>query len=373
METLTIVSKFGNLAANALRNDARLRALKQLTNSNRVKLMFIDLEEAGQQPDLVSDPFIYLHYNLSYGAFSHFRKYIPSKRVIVIDEMPFYIPDVSNITCNIERCMLHTVQYLKAAGRTRLAAVGMCRIHTRSQILIPYLMQYGASHHMSITDADIYGLDANVEDATAAFLDNIKQYNAVLCINDATALYVMQKAKEKGIRIPEDLYVIGFGDTDVARKTSPSLTSWSMEKKTCGAQIFYLYKYLLKHTDIRETNVLLTSRLIIGGSTDFSPLPPLFDAYTPSSSAASPLKVPAPDLSCNIHSVFNAINRMLQKCSSEDYAILYSLKSGKSTTEIANALYMSPRTVSYKINKILEECNVKTRKQLLDLLCQFNL
>lgn len=48
---------------------------------------------------------------------------------------------------------------------------------------------------------------------------------AVICANDVLALGVMLACQERGIRIPQDLSLIGYDDVDFARVLSPSLTT----------------------------------------------------------------------------------------------------------------------------------------------------
>ncbi|HEU4330928.1 MAG TPA: LacI family DNA-binding transcriptional regulator [Lapillicoccus sp.] len=48
---------------------------------------------------------------------------------------------------------------------------------------------------------------------------------AVLCFSDAFAVSVLQVAADAGIRVPEDLSVVGFDDTILARHSRPPLTT----------------------------------------------------------------------------------------------------------------------------------------------------
>ena len=43
--------------------------------------------------------------------------------------------------------------------------------------------------------------------------------------NDEIALGVLEAARARGLRVPEDLSVVGFDDTQVARLASPPLTT----------------------------------------------------------------------------------------------------------------------------------------------------
>jgi DNA-binding LacI/PurR family transcriptional regulator len=46
-----------------------------------------------------------------------------------------------------------------------------------------------------------------------------------MCGNDLVALGVLKAARERGLRVPEDLAVAGFDDFDFAEAVDPALTT----------------------------------------------------------------------------------------------------------------------------------------------------
>jgi DNA-binding LacI/PurR family transcriptional regulator len=57
---------------------------------------------------------------------------------------------------------------------------------------------------------------------------------AVFCYNDAVALGAMRAAREAGLRIPQDLSVVGFDDIDLAPFLEPPLTTIAQPKRQMG-------------------------------------------------------------------------------------------------------------------------------------------
>jgi DNA-binding LacI/PurR family transcriptional regulator len=51
------------------------------------------------------------------------------------------------------------------------------------------------------------------------------EFDAVFGLNDALALGAMRALQEAGLRIPEDVSVVGFDDIDEAQYTLPSLST----------------------------------------------------------------------------------------------------------------------------------------------------
>ncbi|MEO6341264.1 MAG: LacI family DNA-binding transcriptional regulator [Caulobacteraceae bacterium] len=70
----------------------------------------------------------------------------------------------------------------------------------------------------------------------ASFLDAGGEADLVVCSSDWTALGVIIEARSRGIRVPEDLGVIGFGDLEFAADLDPPLTTVRIDGAAIGRQ-----------------------------------------------------------------------------------------------------------------------------------------
>lgn len=61
--------------------------------------------------------------------------------------------------------------------------------------------------------------------AVASLLDSGVKFDAIFGFNDALALGAMRELQRRSIRIPEDVAVVGFDDTEDAAFSTPSLTT----------------------------------------------------------------------------------------------------------------------------------------------------
>ena len=66
---------------------------------------------------------------------------------------------------------------------------------------------------------------ANGARAITALLDSGVEVDGVVAFNDALAMGAMFELQVRGRRIPEDVAVVGFDDTDDAQYTTPPLTT----------------------------------------------------------------------------------------------------------------------------------------------------
>jgi LacI family transcriptional regulator len=57
---------------------------------------------------------------------------------------------------------------------------------------------------------------------------------AVFAFNDMTALGAMSVIRDAGLRIPDDIAVVGFDDIPIAALTAPGLTTMAMPKGELG-------------------------------------------------------------------------------------------------------------------------------------------
>lgn len=88
-------------------------------------------------------------------------------------------------------------------------------------------------------------------------LSSGKKITAVICTNDLMALGAMKALKENGLRVPEDVSVMGFDGISYGEYASPSLTTMSFDKIAFGRKAFeLLYINMIQDTTSYYENKL---------------------------------------------------------------------------------------------------------------------
>ena len=89
---------------------------------------------------------------------------------------------------------------------------------------------------------------------------------AIFCFNDSLAIGAMQAARARGLRVPEDLSIVGFDDTPEAVVAFPALTTVRQPLAEIGRMAVSLLARLLSEHVVEPLHVELATRLIVRAS-----------------------------------------------------------------------------------------------------------
>lgn len=83
--------------------------------------------------------------------------------------------------------------------------------------------------------------------------------------NPAVASGVIEECRKRGVRIPEELSVVGFDDIPLSARLDPPLTTIRQDRTELGKSGFYTLHSLIHHIPISRT--MLRPQLIVRKST----------------------------------------------------------------------------------------------------------
>jgi DNA-binding LacI/PurR family transcriptional regulator len=101
--------------------------------------------------------------------------------------------------------------------------------------------------------------------AALTLLDRPDRPTGVVCFSDAFALATIRAAESLGIRVPEDLSVVGFDDSELAAAGRPPLTTVHQEVPAKGSAAVAAIADMLSGG--RPEPVLLPTDLVVREST----------------------------------------------------------------------------------------------------------
>ncbi|KIC43396.1 LacI family transcriptional regulator [Ruegeria sp. ANG-R] len=123
-------------------------------------------------------------------------------------------------------------------GHRELAVIsapqdGNDRARERCQGVIDALIQYD----LNPADLPIIETPYSISNGADAFQTLFQSRNrptAVLCGNDVLAAGALSRARELGLRVPEDISITGFDDIEIAQIVSPGLTTVHVPHRKMG-------------------------------------------------------------------------------------------------------------------------------------------
>ncbi|MGP3931754.1 LacI family DNA-binding transcriptional regulator [Nonomuraea sp. KM88] len=165
---------------------------------------------------------------------------------------------------------LAATQHLLSLGHRRIAYVGgpaaaacnQARLHGYRAAMeaegTPVLPGYVQTGHFRYHDGVTGG---------AAVLELPRAPTAIFAASDETALGIMEAARARGLRIPEDLSIVGFDDTQIAQMASPPLTTVRQPLREMGGVALRTALRLAAGEKIDSHHVELATGLVVRGST----------------------------------------------------------------------------------------------------------
>ena len=132
--------------------------------------------------------------------------------------------------------------------------------HLRSNGVDPAAMPVGSAR---------FSPDSSIT-AGHELLERLGDATAIVCDDDVLAAGMLTAAREAGIDVPGRLSVTGFDDLDLARFTSPSLTTVRFDAEALGAAAFELLHARLRG-ETPESRVIAPVELVVRESTGPAP------------------------------------------------------------------------------------------------------
>lgn len=160
--------------------------------------------------------------------------------------------------------------HLIALGHERFAVVAGTPRHQYSQARVDGFRSSLATHGLH-GDALAVGYGDWRRSAAAAaartLLDQPERPTAIFACSDRMALGVFDAAAERGLRVPQDLSVVGYDDLPEARWLSPGLTTVRQPVREMAELAGRTLLRLIAGEELQVPRIELQTRLIERGST----------------------------------------------------------------------------------------------------------
>lgn len=158
------------------------------------------------------------------------------------------------------------VSHLKQNGHTKIAFLNGSKnsmvSEQRHNAFITSMEKHGLVPDDTLIEFGYYVPDC-AKDHVPNFLKN--GATAIMCASDLIATGVISEVLRQGLRVPEDISVVGFDDLPIASQLSPSLTTIRQDRTDLGKSAFLLLDGLVH--GIATSKLLLRAKFIPREST----------------------------------------------------------------------------------------------------------
>ncbi len=204
-------------------------------------------------------------------TYEHFDRLINNQiplvffdRVCRTDEVPSVVVD------NVDAAKKITRHFYKNGFRRIAYIAGPDHLNIsqqRTQGYLAGLKSCGLEFHPELLEKCNLSTKDAIK-ATARLLDLPDRPDAIFGINDTVAFAAMKEIKRRGLRIPEDVALVGFTDEFHSTVVDPALTSITHPTFEIGQEAARLFFNRIENPTEASVQVTLKTRLIIRQSSE---------------------------------------------------------------------------------------------------------
>lgn len=184
----------------------------------------------------------------------------------VLGGRPAGVEPVSYVEIDNETGAERAVEHLVATGRRRIATItGPADMAAGVGRLEGYRRALAAAglRPDPVLEAQGDFSEWSGGPATEALLERCPDLDAIFAASDPMAYAALRVLAARGVRVPDDVAVVGFDDAPSSRHTSPSLTTVHQPVDEMGREMVRLLVARIENRPVADLRVTLPTRLIV--------------------------------------------------------------------------------------------------------------
>ncbi|MBW1298909.1 LacI family DNA-binding transcriptional regulator [Aquimarina litoralis] len=202
--------------------------------------------------------------------FSHFKNAINQGiPIVMIDRVTDEI-ECDKVIVNDEEGAFNAVNYFIKTGCRNIAIVSNIHLLSVGKLRLSGYKRALLEADIPIDDAFILKVDEfNDIDTLLKILLDSRKVDAILCLEEDSAISTLKMVLYKGYKVPEDISIIGFTNGVLPRHVTPSITTVSQHSTYLGeaAAKILIDKIENEHIETSHTTKVIKTNLIERQST----------------------------------------------------------------------------------------------------------
>jgi DNA-binding LacI/PurR family transcriptional regulator len=195
-------------------------------------------------------------------------KHARSSALVLADEAIPSLPHLPSVRTMLAEGARAVGDHLAALGHSRAVVIaGYPGLHSTDERIAAFRERFPTA----LTLFGDYEQESGAQ-IVSELLANAVPFTCIFAHNDSMALGAIRRIREAGLRVPEDVSVVGFDDMDVASLVTPGLTTVRKDMVEVGRRAAGILLDLLEGAGGEVESVVLPTELIVRGTT--APPPP---------------------------------------------------------------------------------------------------
>lgn len=293
----------------------------------------------------------------------------------------------SNIITDYSASLRCILRHLFSLGRTNVALYGINPSSATDEKKKLKFEDYIRTAALVNSNHGVYRNTTCLDACYESFRKDIKKYDAVICSNDIAAMSLLENLKRDGISVPDDLFMVSFGNTKLTKVSYPSVTTSSANMAEFGKQAVRLYSFLSKRDADISITVKVPSTLCVRESTSTAKVRQNAAGDPFYGEAKEHIASPTPSVHAEIGempyyynekffsdpkvNVLLRTENLLSSLVNTDAEILDGLMNAEPVSQMADRLYTSQQAIAYRIKRMCRIAEVKGVNELLNFLSAY--
>lgn len=201
-------------------------------------------------------------------SFEHYRNILEKDIPLVFFDRAIDELDTDRVVIDDEEGAYKAVHHLLRTGKKRIVHLaGPPQLAIARNRMNGYLRAM-KEYRLTPSESDIVRCDdiASAEKIVPELLKRKPRPDAFLAVNDLTAAQTLMIVKKYGLRLPEDIAVVGFTNSQIATLTDPGLTSVDQKGYEMGQIAARLLLDRIENLKNPRQIKVIQSELVVRGS-----------------------------------------------------------------------------------------------------------
>ncbi|MGV8978870.1 MAG: LacI family DNA-binding transcriptional regulator [Cellulomonas sp.] len=184
-----------------------------------------------------------------------------------IDSLPF-----PRVSCNDEVAVEQAMNHLISLGHTRIGVLLGPADHVPSERKLAAARVVAARAGLVLGADQVVHSAYSLESGQAATGRLLKAgVTGIVCASDPLALGAIRAVRRAGLRVPDDVSVVGYDDSAFMSCTEPPLTTVRQPIEPMGRAAIELLVSLIGGASVAQDELLFEPELVVRGSTGPAP------------------------------------------------------------------------------------------------------